>query len=191
MLGKVDELQKGFNAAFIKEGHLRGTLEEGVKNEIDGALIPIINFGIVTDPAIIRDTVQRMELLHVVSGGYRRVRGTYTDPAIYEYWYEQEEFLFVDLEFGGTVSAVGKNGRGRCDAGANCKEGGDRSRHHSGDVCGGSLQAVSGKDRDPTGALPMVGYGAGAFVLHILEREQLRNASLEKRNAGAGSTPAL
>ena len=90
-------LQKGFDAAFIRGGKLHGTLEEGVKNDIDGALLPIINFGIVRDPKVIRDTVERMELLKVASGGYRRVRGTYTDPKIFEYWYEQEEFLFVDF----------------------------------------------------------------------------------------------
>ena len=27
---------------------------------------------------------------------------------------------------------------------------------------------------DSTGAMPMVGYGAGAFVLHLIEREQIR-----------------
>jgi GH15 family glucan-1,4-alpha-glucosidase len=26
---------------------------------------------------------------------------------------------------------------------------------------------------DPAGALPMVGYGAGAYILHLLEREKL------------------
>ena len=31
-----------------------------------------------------------------------------------------------------------------------------------------------GRIGDPTGAMPMVGYGAGAFVLHLLEREGLR-----------------
>jgi hypothetical protein len=30
-----------------------------------------------------------------------------------------------------------------------------------------------GKIGDPTGALPMVGYGAGAFVLHLLGRERV------------------
>ena len=34
-----------------------------------------------------------------------------------------------------------------------------------------------GKIGDPTGALPMVGYGAGAFILHLLEREQIAKAA--------------
>ena len=29
-----------------------------------------------------------------------------------------------------------------------------------------------GKIGDPTGAIPMVGYGAGAYILHLLERER-------------------
>ena len=84
------QLEEGFNEAFIRDGKLHGTLEEGVKNDIDGALLAVINFCVVMDPAIVRDTVERMELLNVASGGYRRVRGTYTDPAIFEYCYEQE-----------------------------------------------------------------------------------------------------
>ena len=107
-LAQTAQLEKGFATAFIRGGKLRGTLEEGVKNDIDGALIPIINFGIVRDPKVIADTVDRMDLLKVASGGYRRVRGTYTDPKIFEYWYEQEEFLFVDLHLAELYRRIGR-----------------------------------------------------------------------------------
>ena len=33
-----------------------------------------------------------------------------------------------------------------------------------------------GRIGDPTGAMPMVGYGAGAYVLHLLEREASRGS---------------
>ena len=79
-LNHVKQLRKGFEAAFIRDGKLHGTLEEGIKNDIDGALLAIINFGVVTDPGLVRNTLERMELLKVDSGGYRRVRSTYTDP---------------------------------------------------------------------------------------------------------------
>jgi GH15 family glucan-1,4-alpha-glucosidase len=166
-------LQKGFDAAYIRDGKLRGTLEPGIKNDIDGALLPIINFGIVRDPALIRDTVERMELLKVASGGYRRVRGTYTDPKIYEYWYEQEEFLFVDLAFAELNRRLGRT------AGADAmldrivtKAAADHNiipEMYVAVPC----ELFPGKIGDPTGAMPMVGYGAGAFVLHLLEREQI------------------
>jgi len=39
-------------------------------------------------------------------------------------------------------------------------------------------QLFPGRIGDPTGAMPMVGYGAGAYVLHLLERERTaRSAS--------------
>src|SRR5260370_18885170 len=102
MLNEVPRLQKGFDAAFVRGGKLHGdkldgTLEEGVKNDIDGALLAIIDFGVVTDATLVRDVVERMELLRVASGGYRRGRGIYTAPVIFEYWYEKEEFLFLDF----------------------------------------------------------------------------------------------
>jgi hypothetical protein len=163
-------LEKGFTSAFIRDGKLHGTLEEGVKNDIDGALIPIINFGIVRDPKVIRSTVERMELLKVASGGYRRVRSTYTDPAIFEYWYERQEFLYVDLSL---VELDRRLGR-KTEADAKL----DRivikaAADHN--IIPEMYVAVPcplfpGKIGDPTGALPMVGYGAGAYVLHILER---------------------
>jgi GH15 family glucan-1,4-alpha-glucosidase len=171
VLGKVEALQKGFDAAFIRDGHLHGTLEEGVKNDIDGALIPIINFGIVTDPAVIRDTVERMELLRVASGGYRRVRGTYTDPAIFEYWYEQEEFVFVDFTLAELERRLGR----KLEAAAMLARVVDKAAADH-DIIPEMYVAVPcklfpGKIGDPTGALPMVGYGAGAYILHLLERE--------------------
>ena len=61
-------LKTGFAAAFIRDGKLHGTLELGEKNDIDGALLPIINFGVVRDPELIRETVDRMKLLKVRSG---------------------------------------------------------------------------------------------------------------------------
>ena len=36
-------------------------------------------------------------------------------------------------------------------------------------------QLFPGNIGDPTGALPMVGYGAGAYILHVLEREEFEN----------------
>jgi hypothetical protein len=52
-----------------------------VRNDIDGARLAIVHFGVVSDSAVVRDAIERMELLKVASGGYRCVRSTYTDPA--------------------------------------------------------------------------------------------------------------
>jgi GH15 family glucan-1,4-alpha-glucosidase len=172
ILRQVDLLKKGFKAAFIRDGHLHGTLEPGEKNDIDGALLTIINFGVVTDAAIVRDTVERMALLKVASGGYRRVRSTYTDPAIFEYWYERQEFLFVDMNLAELYRRLGRNE----EASAMLKRIVDKAAADHNIIpemyVAVPCQLFPGKIGDPTGALPMVGYGAGEFILHLLERER-------------------
>jgi GH15 family glucan-1,4-alpha-glucosidase len=175
ILKQVAQLQKGFGAAFVRGGKLHGTLEEGVKNDIDGALLPVINFRVVTDSAVIRDTVERMELLKVDSGGYRRVRSTYTDPAIFEYWYERQEFLFVDLSLAEVYRRLGRN----AEAAALLKRIVDKAAVDH-DIIPEMYVAVPcklfpGEVGDPTGALPMVGYGAGAYILDLFQREELES----------------
>lgn len=173
VLNQVALLQKGFSAAFVRGGKLHGTIEEGVKNDIDGALLAVINFGIVKDPAMVRDTVERMELLKVASGGYRRVRSTYTDPAIFEYWYEKEEFLFVDFSLAEVYRRQGRN----TEAAAILQRIVDKAAADH-NIIPEMYVAVPcplfpGKLGDPTGALPMVGYGAGEYILHLFGRGAL------------------
>jgi GH15 family glucan-1,4-alpha-glucosidase len=175
MLNNVALLQKAFNAAFIRGGKLRGTLEGGLKNDIDGALLAIINFGVVTNPAVVRDTVERMELLKVRSGGYRRVRCILTDPSIYEYWYERQEFLFVDLSLAEVYRRLGRD----AEAAAIFKRIVDKAAEDHNVIpemyVAESCSLFPGEVGDPTGAMPMVGYGAGAYILYVLEREGLES----------------
>jgi GH15 family glucan-1,4-alpha-glucosidase len=172
ILAQVALLEKGFIAAFIRGGKLRGTLEEGVKNDIDGALLAVINFGIVTDPGILRDTVDRMELLRVASGGYRRVRGILTDPSIFEYWYEKQEFLFVDFNLAEVYRRLGRN----ADADAILKRIVNKAAADHNIIpemyVAESCALFPGELGDPTGAKPMVGYGAGAYILQVLRRSE-------------------
>jgi GH15 family glucan-1,4-alpha-glucosidase len=111
-----------------------------------------------------------MQMLKVASGGYRRVRSTYTDPAIFEYWYERQEFLFVDLSLAELYRHLGR----KADADAMLSRIVDKAAADHNIIpemyVALPCQLFPGKIGDPTGALPMVGYGAGAFVLHLLER---------------------
>jgi GH15 family glucan-1,4-alpha-glucosidase len=170
VLNHVAQLEPGFTAAFIRDGKLRGTLEEGVKNDIDGALLAIINFGIVTDPAVVQNTVERMELLKVASGGYQRVRSTYTDPAIFEYWYERQEFVFVDISLAEVYRRMGRN----AEAAAILKRIVDKAAADHNVIpemyVAESCALFPGALGDPTGARPMVGYGAGAYILDVLDQ---------------------
>lgn len=165
VLDTVALLEKGFAAAFIRGGTLHGTLEGGAKNDIDGALLALIHLGVVTDPAVVRSTVDRMQLLTVASGGYRRVRSNYTDPAIFEYWYERQEFLFVDF----SLAEVDRAGFGGLVTRIVDKAAADH------DMIPEMYVALPctlfpGQIGDPTGARPMVGYGAGAYILDVLDR---------------------
>jgi GH15 family glucan-1,4-alpha-glucosidase len=172
VLNQVELLQRGFDAAFIRGGELHGTLEEGVKNDIDGALLTIIDLGVVTDPAVMRNTVDRMELLKVASGGYRRVRSTYTDPAIFEYWYERQEFLFVDFSLAEVDRRLGRNDQAQ----AILKRIVDKAAEDHNIIpemyVALPCTLFPGRVGDPTGARPMVGYGAGAYILDLLDRER-------------------
>jgi len=173
ILSRVALLQNGFDAAFIRNGTLHGTLEEGVKNDIDGALLPVINFGLVADPNVVKSTVDRMELLKVASGGYRRVRGTYTDPAIYEFWYEKQEFLFVDLSLAELYRRVGRT----TEADSMLRRIVEKAAVDHNMIpemyVAEDCKLFHGAVGDPTGALPMAGYGAGAYILHLIEREKI------------------
>jgi GH15 family glucan-1,4-alpha-glucosidase len=170
-LENVALLEKGFAAAFIRGGKLRGTLEKGEKNDIDGALLPIINFGVVHDPGLIRDTVDRMKLLKVRSGGYRRVRSNYTDPKIFEYWYERQEFLFVDLHLAELSRRLGRKAEGDAMLARIVSKAAADHNIIPEMYVALPCKLFPGKIGDPTGAMPMVGYGPGAFVLHLVERE--------------------
>jgi hypothetical protein len=178
MLADVKRLRTGFDAAFVRDGTLHGTLEAGEKNDIDGALLAVINLGVVADPAVVRSTVERMELLKVVSGGYRRVRSNYTDPSIYEYWYERQEFLFVDFSLAEVHRRLGDDAL----ADAMLRRIVDKAADDH-DFIPEMYVAVDcplfhGAVGDPTGAIPMVGYGAGVYVLHLLQRAEPSGARL-------------
>jgi GH15 family glucan-1,4-alpha-glucosidase len=126
---------------------------------------------VVRDPKVIRDTVERMELLKIASGGYRRVRSTYTDPAIYEYWYERQEFLFVDFSLAELDRRLGHAVRANAMLDRIVDQAAADHDLIPEMYLALPCQLFPGRIGDPTGALPMVGYGAGAYVLHLLARE--------------------
>jgi len=185
-------LERGFTAAFIKEGSLRGTAEGGVKNDVDGAALAAIGLDIGVSTAVIAATAARMPALAVASGGYRRVRSTYEDPKIFEYWYERQEFVFTDL---GLAEAYLRLGRPE-DAAPLLRtivEKAEKDHDFVPEMYVSLPCALfPGRIGDPTGAIPMVGYGAGAYVLHLLRRQALSAASAGRAGpAGPAAAPAM
>ena len=189
IFGKLPALNRGFNAAFIRNNLLHGTLEENPKNDIDGALLPILNMRDLlfskdvemlsflnrNSPDLAISTASRMEQLKVASGGYRRVTSNYTDPAIFEYWYERQEFVFTDLSLAELYRHIHRDKE--ADALLSRITAKAAADHNIIPEMYVALpcKLFPGKIGDPTGALPMVGYGAGAYILHLIARDETQN----------------
>jgi hypothetical protein len=169
-------LQTGFDRAYASTGRLRGTLEPGEKNDVDGAALAAINLGVPVSRAVLERTVAAMDVLRVASGGWRRVRCQYTDPKIFEYWYEREEFVFTDLDMAQTSWRLGRRTEG--DAILDRLTAKAALDHHliPEMYVAVDCELFHGAIGDPTGAGPMVGYGAGAYILALIERERLAAA---------------
>lgn len=163
--GKIASLEIGFQAAFVRDGRLRGTLEPEFKNDIDGAVLEAVNFGVVKDPAVIRRTVNSMEALRMPSGGFRRVRG--------DTQYEKQEFLFINF----SLAEIWLR-RGRADkAAALVAPMIKKAMSDNGFVPEMYVSELNeqfpGEIGTPTGSIPMVGYGAGVAISYLVKRQEL------------------
>lgn len=163
---KIRLLDKGFRAAFIEGGAVRGILEvkAQAKTKVDGAVLEAFNLGVLNDPSIANRTIQNMAQLKTPSGGYRRNLGPSN--------YEAHEFLFIDFALARLYWKTGKP-----DQAAKILDTiVDKSVQDRG-LIPEMYVSAKGKDApgeigDPAGAIPMVGYGAGAFVITLADREQ-------------------
>lgn len=162
--GKLALMQKGFEHAFVRDGRVRGTLESSPKNDMDAAVIEAVNFGVESDSSVVDATMKHMDALAEPSGGYRRVTGDTS--------YEKHEFLWSDF-----AMARAWLKRGQPAPAAQLV---DRMvARSSADNYLIPEMYVSvpddefpGKIGDPTGAIPMVGYGAGLYTMYLLDRAE-------------------
>lgn len=177
---KVAELEKGFRAAFFRDGKLVGAVQPSeyedknenaypLRNEIDGALLEAVNFGVLTDEKEIRALVKRVETeLKAPSGGWRRTNG----PT----GYERQEFVFIGINLARTYLRL----HDVVKAEAIMKRVRDGALKNGGLIpemiqseCMPSEGAFQTAIGSPSGAIPMAGYGAGAYNLYVAERQAL------------------
>ena len=129
---------------------------------MDGALIDAINDDVVTDQAVIDGTLAALPDLAEPSGGYRRVPGDTS--------YAKHEFLFIEISL---ARAYLEMGRPR-DASKLVDRIVKRSNANHNQIPEMYVSVKDsefpGKVGDPTGAIPMVGYGAGVYTIYMLER---------------------
>ncbi len=164
-------LKEGFRNAFIRNGHLYGTLEPSPRNEVDGAVLEAVNFGLLSDEAMEEATIEAMSRLKVPSGGLRRVTGSSN--------YERQEFLFINFNLARALlrrgriedaDAIVRRMREIAAADANLFP---EMYLSEPDARASPEREYTGEIGKPIGSRPMVGYGAAAFLIYIAEREEL------------------
>ncbi len=172
LLSKISLLKKGFAAAFTPAGKLRGALEPGIKNEVDGAALAAITSGLVTNTDTIKSAVADMQRLKMPSGGYRRVTSIVKDPKIFEYWYERQEFLFIDFLMAEIYTQLGLPDKAAELINPVLSRAAKDNYFIPEMFVSEVNYRFTGAVGSPTGAVPMVGYGAGVFILYALDRQQ-------------------
>jgi GH15 family glucan-1,4-alpha-glucosidase len=172
---KIALLQRGFKEAFVRSGRLTGTLETGIKNDVDGATLNAILLGATDDRDLIQGTVAAMEQLKMPSGGYRRVHSIVEDPKIFEYWYERQEFGFTDFALANVLLQLGDTARANELVETILTKAAQDHNFIPEMYVSEVNDRFTGPIGAPTGVIPIVSYGAAAFVDYIINREEHRS----------------
>jgi hypothetical protein len=165
----IQQMRTGFQTAFVHGDEVRGTKEPGGRNAMDGALLEGINFGVITNAKQIQSTLSRMGELKTPSGGYRRVllvRGSK------EKEYEAQEFLLINFNLARAYIRLGDPKAGDALV--------QRMQQNAAGDNNLIPELYVSKPTDdfprpigaPTGSRPMVGYGAGSYILYLMERQR-------------------
>jgi GH15 family glucan-1,4-alpha-glucosidase len=138
----------------------------GLAGALDGAVVEAVNLGVVgAKSAVAAATLAALEGLRtfaLLSPGYLRT----DDAKSYgpDNWYDRQEWVFIDLRVASALAAMGRKPEARV-----------------------LLEWVTGQTRanfdliaelydegsaDYRGAVPMVGFGAGAYILAIFDYER-------------------
>ncbi len=162
----IAQLEKGFTRAFIKDGVIRGSLQRSIAHKTDSAVIEAFNLGVVKDPKIIEKTLDKMEELRMSSGGFRRVKG--------DKEYDKHEFLLIDFNMARLYFKLGKESEGMQILNRIVKN----SNGDNGQIpelyVSKKNKEFPGKVGAPAGSIPMIGYGAGAYIMTLRQREEHR-----------------
>jgi len=138
---------------------------------MNGGVLEAFNWGVVTDPAVINATLAAMSGLHCASGGWRRV----LEPSSCSSGsasYERQEFLLIDFAMARIYIRLGQ--MDKADEVINRTVQRSVADHNLVPEMYIAVRDSNypGHIGDPCGAIPMVGFGAGAYVITIVERQQ-------------------
>lgn len=169
----VADLEKGFQQAFIKNGIIRGSLQRSF-HDTDSAVLEAFNLGVVKDPKVIEHTMKAMEELRMPSGGYRRVKG--------EAEYDKHEFLLIDFNMARLYFKLGKEQEGMALLNHIVKKANTDNGQIPELYVSRKNKEFPGEPGAPSGAIPMVGYGAGAYIMALRQRELYRKEQKTRRH---------
>ena len=184
--GKMTEAKKyadmsakivgGIKANFIDSNNvLAGSTEQLAKGKEyrDGATVEAITWDIFkpTDPISVA-TMKAFSYLKTTLGGYKRIEGS-SDP------YDVNEWIMIDLRAADALRRVGR----ATEADALISWVTEQASANFNLLP--ELYDVKSTNGQYTGAIPMVGYGAGAYMMTLLERAGIS----EPRKCLGGAPP--
>jgi len=163
---KLALLEKGFENAFVKDGFVRGVAEVDTqpKSEVDGATVEAFNLGIVDDTNVIAKTLSKYELLKTASGGYRRNLGPSN--------YEAHEFLLIDFNLVRMYLKLGKFVEAARMLSTLVSKSDQDNDLIAEMFVSAKDKAETGEIGDPAGSVPMVGFGAGDYIITLSDRQK-------------------
>lgn len=147
-------------AFTVPEGHLVGATERSRETDYDGAIVEAFGFDLLRnrkDP-LAEATLRHLEELRVPSGGFQRRKGPDA--------YDTDEWPFINFRMASTYAKLGRRAeataliaRMRSVAALNFNL---LPELYNADPGGGDFNHYKGSN-------PMVGYGAGAYLITMLE----------------------
>lgn len=165
------EIQSGLVSAFGASGTIRNTLEMDPGHEYDAAVVEAVALDVLPQPrgSLARQTITDVQTLRVPTGGYKRDNGS--DP------YASGDWVFIDLRMASAFRRLGDI----TSANAMIEHVAAKATEHYDQIPEiynvNPLLAPLGSY---AGSIPMVGYGSGAYILALLDRE----GHLELRDCG-------
>lgn len=161
----TQSLEFGILNAFADQDFLMGTMEGGYKNIIDAAALEAVNLGVTQDLHLILRTLEMADELKVASGGYRRVRGD--TP------YEKHEFLFSNFSVARNFLRINNHNLAQPIVEKMVRKSALDNFLVPEMYVSELSEQFPGEIGAPTGSTPMVGYGAGVYVMYLIEREEV------------------
>ena len=161
-------LARDVKAAYLKsfmapEGYILGAVERAPMTDLDGSVVEGFNFNLLSPDLSVAEssaTLKHLEELANRSGGFKRLAGTES--------FDTDEWIFIDFRMASAYLRLGQ--KDKADALI------DRLTARASlnadllpEMC--NAQESAGPLGQYKGSNPMVGYGAGTYLLTLLDRE--------------------